>query len=429
MSPGKKPQLSTDAVGRRPLKIKISSTYLREKRARTSSPNNDGFKVPSTRSQTRSPSIALCTVPCTRSNSTARSASSPPDLSTVRPVKPGSYQGQALNKKRKGSAEIDHSNIVLKNKRAKNLSSNTVEATNISSNSACDTSDVISNTTRVNNSPKESLFPRERVVTFGSVKTINLSENLPKLRRKLHRSAIKHQRKRCKPSVSTPFPSASTRMSPKLFSYAIQCLDTYEQWKAIEDIGFSGVYWLRVSELPMQLGYWILSNYEPAKNSLILPGGQELHLRAVDVHATLGIPMGPKEVKLARSLNDSDEFSDFYRSWRDQFEQQSGLISNKTLAEHLVKQEDGCDLFKINWVVLVVSLLIQNNQKPNANFHVLKSLMSVNEIPTYNWCEFVLKSLRVCQRAWIKSKKNSYVTGPLLILMLVYADRVVHETR
>ncbi|KAK9723685.1 hypothetical protein RND81_05G017800 [Saponaria officinalis] len=167
----------------------------------------------------------------------------------------------------------------------------------------------------------------------------------------------------------------------------------------------------------MQLGYWLLSNYEPAKNCLILPGGKELHFRAVDVHATLGFPMGSKEVQLAKSLNESDDYSRFYNSWRHQFPPTSGLVSTKTLVHHLVNQEDGGDLFNINWVVLVVSLLIQNTQKPNANFHVLKSLMSVDEIPQYNWCEFVLKSLRTCQKSWVKANKKGYVTGPLLFLM------------
>ncbi|KAK9705619.1 hypothetical protein RND81_07G071300 [Saponaria officinalis] len=237
-----------------------------------------------------------------------------------------------------------------------------------------------------------------------------------------------HHRVPRKRNVSTSFPSAVTQMSPKLLFYAVQCL-SYAQWTAIEEIGFGGVYWLRVNQIPMQLGYWLLSNYEPAKNCLILPGGKELHLRAADVHATLGFPMGSKEVQLAKSLNDSDDFSRFYNTWRDRFQPASGLVSTKTLVHHLVDQEDGGNLFKINWVVLVVSLLIQNTQTPNANFHVLKSLMSVDEIPQYNWCEFVLTSLRTCQKSWVNTNRKGYVTGPLLFLMLVYVDRVVHETR
>ncbi|KAK9668736.1 hypothetical protein RND81_13G082400 [Saponaria officinalis] len=55
--------------------------------------------------------------------------------------------------------------------------------------------------------------------------------------------------------------------------------------------------------------------------------------------------------------------------------------------------------------------------------------MSVDEIPQYNWCEFVLKSLRTYQKSWVNANKKGYVTGPLLFLMLVYVDRVVHETR
>ncbi|KAK9698630.1 hypothetical protein RND81_08G119200 [Saponaria officinalis] len=240
--------------------------------------------------------------------------------------------------------------------------------------------DAIASISSSPSSPQKHPFSHHRVVTFGSVKTLNVVENCPSS----STGVLSRQSQLRKPNVCPSFPSA----------------------KAIEEIGFGGVFWLRVNQIPMQLGYWLLSNYEPAKNCLILPGGKELHLRAADVHATLGFPMGS-----------------------DQFQPTSGLVSTKTLVHHLVNQEDGGDLFKINWVVLVVSLLIQNTQKPNANFHVLKSLMSVDEIPQYNLCEFVLTSFRTCQKSWVNTNKKGYVTGPLLFLMLVYVDRIVHETR
>ncbi|KAK9664696.1 hypothetical protein RND81_14G061900 [Saponaria officinalis] len=217
-------------------------------------------------------------------------------------------------------------------------------------------------------------------------------------------------------------------MSPKGFHYVIECLETAEQLQALEDIGFHGLYWLRVKTLPLHLGYWLLDNFNPFKNCLVLADGEELRLTEKDVRDTLGLPMGTKEVLVAKSSTESKQFSDFYTTWKEQFQTlEKGQVLTKTLQYQVVNQVDGGDLFKVNFVVLAVSVLLKNNQNRYVNHRILKSLMNVNEIKDYNWCAFVLKCLRESTLEW-KSKKN-FFCGPLIFLMLCYVDRVVRGDR
>ncbi|XP_074294092.1 uncharacterized protein LOC141621674 [Silene latifolia] len=106
----------------------------------------------------------------------------------------------------------------------------------------------------------------------------------------------------------------------------------------------------------------------------------------------------------------------------------SGLVLITTLQTYIAtNQKLGGDQFKVNFVVLVVSLMMKNNQRSYVNHHVLKSLMDVNDIANYNWCEYILDSLRNAKLNW--AVKKNYFEGPLLFLMLFYVDRVVHKKR
>ena len=90
----------------------------------------------------------------------------------------------------------------------------------------------------------------------------------------------------------------------------------------------------------------------------------------------------------------------------------------KTLAEHIICHDDYSDQFKINFVVLAVSLLMRNNQKPFVNHHVLKSLRNVSAIGQLDWCQFVMESLRYNTKDWVKKGKKNHFGGPLLFLMV-----------
>ena len=70
-------------------------------------------------------------------------------------------------------------------------------------------------------------------------------------------------------------------MSPKSLVYVIERL-TYQQFIALSEIGFGGFFWLRVKQLPLQLGYWLLDNFSPYRNCVGLVGNVHLDISAFD---------------------------------------------------------------------------------------------------------------------------------------------------
>lgn len=229
------------------------------------------------------------------------------------------------------------------------------------------------------------------------------------------RKSVERSSSQSKVSCRKTLPSATTRMSPRTFVYVLERLN-FNQWESLQDIGFGGLYWLRVKRLPMKLGYWLIDNFNPYSNNIMLPDGQRLSITASSVHDTFGLPMGPNPVILHRSSKEYDPFDEFYSNWKLQFGVHDGEVEVQKLAEYILKNDDSGDLFKINFVVLAVSYLIRNNQRPFVNFRVLKSLVNPSEISQLNWCEFVMDSLRVSKKNW--DRKRNHFGGPLLFLMV-----------
>ncbi|XP_074298482.1 uncharacterized protein LOC141629365 [Silene latifolia] len=168
------------------------------------------------------------------------------------------------------------------------------------------------------------------------------------------------------PTVDDPTPTFSritTRMSPKSFVDVLRYLD-YNQWCALEEIGFSSLFWLRVTRLPLRLGYWLIENYNPYSDFIILPDKQRFRVSASCIHDVVGLPIGGKPVLLSCCSDEDAECDAFYAHWKAQFHV-DGQVDIKTLAEHIICHDDYSDQFKINFVVLAVSLLMRNNQSLN----------------------------------------------------------------
>ena len=81
----------------------------------------------------------------------------------------------------------------------------------------------------------------------------------------------------------------------------------YEQWPAIMEIGFGGILAVRTRLIPKLLAQWLLENCDLCDTSLNLPHGKVLIYKE-DIHATLGLPMGPLEISEGKSSKSNTEF-------------------------------------------------------------------------------------------------------------------------
>ncbi|KAJ8435944.1 hypothetical protein Cgig2_023320 [Carnegiea gigantea] len=82
--------------------------------------------------------------------------------------------------------------------------------------------------------------------------------------------------------------------------------------------GFGGMLAVRARLIPKRLARWLLESYDPWETSLKLPNGKVL-IYEEDVHATLGLLVGPLEVREAKALDNDTEYATFLEHWRQRW--------------------------------------------------------------------------------------------------------------
>ncbi|XP_031124294.1 uncharacterized protein LOC116027004 [Ipomoea triloba] len=81
------------------------------------------------------------------------------------------------------------------------------------------------------------------------------------------------------------------------------------------------------------------------------------------------------------------------------------------------------DMFKRDFVLFIVSTMLCGHQDRCCNFRILKSLIDLDQIKTYNWCAYTHKSMVDSIQSFQKNDKQ-FFTGPVAFILLVYFDRV-----
>ncbi|CAH9105280.1 unnamed protein product [Cuscuta epithymum] len=217
--------------------------------------------------------------------------------------------------------------------------------------------------------------------------------------------------------LKVQYHSLYTRSSPNVVMNAISKL-SHKQREQVREVGFGALLDLGIRELPSKLGYWIVDNFDPISCSLKLGKGRKIHITEEDVELVLGFPRGDKAV-LKRGKGDKSEMLD---EWRASFGGKDKVLPIEVVRE-ILRCEEGGECFVRNFIILVISTLIENTRNGYINCSFINNLKDTKGIKDLNWCEYVIKALIEKKREWAKGKEKAF-TGPLLFLMVLYVDRV-----
>ncbi|KAH9603312.1 hypothetical protein KSS87_015474 [Heliosperma pusillum] len=202
-------------------------------------------------------------------------------------------------------------------------------------------------------------------------------------------------------------PSLRSRMSPfGIYQFINNPTNkpSDNQILAIKQMGFEGLLHLQTDTIPGNLAYWLVSTFDPYKGCLL---DGNLPILEEDIHACMGIPMGPLVVDEAP-------------------------IGDKKLSTQI----DGGDSFKRNFIVYIFSSFLGGVKGNKASLRILKSLSDTSLISKYNWCNFIKKKLAEQVLSWQKEEfseektvKENWFGGPIMVLVFIYLDRCVFMVR
>ena len=142
-----------------------------------------------------------------------------------------------------------------------------------------------------------------------------------------------------------------------------------------------------------------------------------------DVERTLGIPQGRNVVEEATRFEhlsedaDSAAYAKLVASWRERWGIDAKSPVTTSMPGQILERRDHGDMFKRDFVLYIVSAMLCGHQDRCCNFRILKSLINVDQIKTFNWCAYTHKSMVNSIQSFQKNDKQ-FFTGPVAFILV-----------
>lgn len=184
-----------------------------------------------------------------------------------------------------------------------------------------------------------------------------------------------------------------------------------EQNEWVKKTGFGDLLQFSIKELPHKLGFQLLQAFDENKCTLNLSCGQ-IQITEQDVHLVLGLPKGMLHVEYEK---DQKTYVVKEISFREQFEKNN--IRTADLLQK-IKNSPVNDKFKMNFLVMMGNTFIQTVSNVLVDQRFVHFNGDMNRCYAYNWCAYLLESLKVCKKEWMKDPSTKYFCGPLVFLIV-----------
>ncbi|KAH6783648.1 hypothetical protein C2S52_008607 [Perilla frutescens var. hirtella] len=222
------------------------------------------------------------------------------------------------------------------------------------------------------------------------------------------------------------YPKLRSRACPTELFSAIGKF-TEQQKRAVDEMGFHHIIYMRVNKVPTQLAYWVLDHFNANSSELHLRNACSIPIDIEDVHAVFGFPKGGEKIQTRKRSDVFASEDTFYNQFTETMRERIRMCH---LQEKMMDDSAGGDIFRMNFLALITSCLIENTVNGYVATPLLRYMDKENlqSIHNLDWCEYVVRSLIEHKMMWEKNKSNSF-GGPILFLTALYVDRVVSHGR
>ncbi|XP_021716970.1 uncharacterized protein LOC110684847 isoform X1 [Chenopodium quinoa] len=142
-------------------------------------------------------------------------------------------------------------------------------------------------------------------------------------------------------SKSVVYGTLRNRMSPSSVVNVVKKL-LEDQLIAIRAIGFGSLEFLKVSQLPLQLGFWLVKHFDAQSCSLNIPEFEPFKNTEQHVHEVLGLPVGGMEM----DANGFSKDNKVITQWKKQFKKKSLSVNIGELSIYLKDHKSAGPMFK-----------------------------------------------------------------------------------
>lgn len=199
--------------------------------------------------------------------------------------------------------------------------------------------------------------------------------------------------------------------APPLSLYLFVKTLSDKQKESLRDIGFGFMEKFEISEIPSKLGLQVLENFDHVGCTLSI-NGENMPITSHTIHDVLGVPMGENKIDALRSTRMRDVVT---KEWRDQFPATVKRIYPSHVYEIMEKQTNGGKLFKLNFLVIYVTIMAEGIKCGTVNQKFLPCMTKLGDVKNMDWCGYILDCLKRTTTSW---NRNSHFNGPLIFLVV-----------
>lgn len=200
-----------------------------------------------------------------------------------------------------------------------------------------------------------------------------------------------------------------TRTSPKVLFTTIKDLSDAQK-QAVKDIGMGCLLGMKLDGVPQRIGYHVVDNLNTNTMCIGLETGN-IKITEQSIHEILGLPVDGIDIE---SFQPPTGSTDLLQIWKTQFDKQR--ISPSDVQDRIKQMRDSGTMFKLNFLMIVVSVLAECTRVGECKPKILSNLSGVDMIPKVNWSKYIYSCIRQSKTGWRRDIKDSYYAGPLTYL-------------
>ncbi|KAL4579767.1 hypothetical protein LXL04_015932 [Taraxacum kok-saghyz] len=211
------------------------------------------------------------------------------------------------------------------------------------------------------------------------------------------------------------FPCLNTKFPPEQLIQTMELLKE-EQRKCVVAMGFGAALTMRLGKLPRMFSFWLVDNYNPNNNSIHV-NGQTFVVTREAIRDIYGIPMG--EISMSNPVKANHE-DDVVSVWKSQFPPEVKRIRLTHVIDKILNDSVAGPLFRINFLVLYVSVMIGFPSMGTVNQSFLTNIKMGVDVSRLDWCGLVITCLNASRSMWNRLDVKCVFTGPVAFLLLFY---------
>ncbi|KAJ9556428.1 hypothetical protein OSB04_011042 [Centaurea solstitialis] len=211
-----------------------------------------------------------------------------------------------------------------------------------------------------------------------------------------------------------------TRTSPRTLYETVIGLNE-NQKDALYELGLGSIANMTTDGVPDKLAYYVVDVLDPSNMYLKVNTGVIL-VTIQSIHELLGLPTGGVDLIEA---TDSPFGLNLVKDWKQQF--QKANVRPSDVSRLILKSDSSGFMFKVNFLVLFTSLMMDCYSSGICNFSFLSKIENEQMLSNIDWCEYLYESLRTSKEKWKPNNPECFYSGPLTYLLLLYVNATISK--